>query len=244
MTEKKIRIGFTILKHFRDELEVLLRAIRLLYLSEMPFNEWRGKAFGRLITLCLELIPPGVIQLARDEPAELENRMKKLVKIKGRTLSHTSQLNAIRYWRKEMSIDAQEIMQKATMAAVIEETKPIESHVETPLVEEKPKKKPGRKIDIKGMVEKIIGNFFDEYEPIPGELPPSALVTDDIIVLRTQMISTWQVEGFLMRITAKESDQICWAWIRGDYEFEFPDMLTVEDIGDFDDLTPEENGHV
>lgn len=240
MIEEKIRIGFKISKKERDQLEILLRMVRLLNPGKMSDNEWRRKAFALVMSDYFEWMPKSVVKLARNEPAELERRMEELVATKGRELSKTGQLQAIRRWRADMSIDAQAIMKKATLVAAIEETKPIKT-----IVKEKPVKKKVVKdavvtpmVNIEKVVEDVIGDFIKIHKP-----DGSALVTCDPVVLRTQIISLWQAKGFLMRIK-DNTGQKCWAWIGDDYDLDFPTNLIIEDIGGFEDLTTEEGGDV
>jgi len=91
-------------------------------------------------------------------------------------------------------------------------------------------------IDIEAAVSKVIKDFIDNEKP-----DANGTVTCDIIALKASILTVWSSHGYLMRISDRHG-QKCWAWIDGDYDLTFPEGLTIEDIGGFEDLTPEESG--
>jgi hypothetical protein len=236
MPKKKIRIGFKISEEEREQLETLLRMIRLLEPKETGDNEWRRTAFWYMMTNYLEWMPTAVVELAEKEPVILKERMAELEKKKGRKLSPTGQLQAIRRWRAELSEQAQELMAKAKLVDAIEATPIEEKPVELPpgAIKRKPEKE--KPIDIEAVVSKVIKDYIDNQNP-----NGNGTVTRDLIVLKASILTLWKAQGYLMRIH-DEHGQKCWAWIEGDYDLAFPDSLTVEDIESFDDLTAEESG--
>ena len=237
MPEKKIRIGFKISEEERKQLETLLRMIRLLDPKEMSDNEWRRTAFWYMMTNYQEWTPSSVVELAQNEPAILKKRMDELVKKKGRTISPTGQLQAIRRWRAELSEQAQELMAKAKLVDAIEtrpvEEKPIEA---VPGVIKRAPRGGSAPANLEATVRRVIKGYIDN-----GHKDANAVVTCDLIALKAQILTLWQAQGYLMRIQ-DEYGQKCWAWIGDDYDLDFPANLKVQDIENFDDLTAEEGG--
>ena len=224
MPKKKIRIGFKISEDEREQLETLLRMIRLLDPKEMSDNEWRRTAFWYMMTNYLEWMPTAVVELAEKEPAILKDRMDCLEKKKGRKLSATGQLQAIRRWRAELSEQAQELVTKAKLVDAIESKPTEEKPVETPPgVIKRAAKKTTTPADIEATVRRIIKNFIND-----GNQDANAVVTCDVIALKAQILTLWKAQGYLMRIY-DEHGQKCWAWIGGDYD------LTAEENGEQDE---------